>query len=94
LKDEVAAQCDVAITHAGHGTTVSFLLAGKPCLVVPRFVEQGLFAERIERMGIGRIVLAQDGLRFAKVLDELLGDGKYRANAQTFAGGRWRKCRM
>jgi UDP:flavonoid glycosyltransferase YjiC (YdhE family) len=85
LKDEVTAQCDVAMTHAGHGTTVSFLLAGKPCLVVPRFVEQGLFGDRVERLGVGRMVLAHDGLRFVKVLHELLGDGKYRASAQTFA---------
>jgi UDP:flavonoid glycosyltransferase YjiC (YdhE family) len=82
---KVTTQCDVAITHAGHGTTVSFLLAGKPCLVVPRFVEQGLFAEKIERHSVGRMVLAHEGPRFAKVLDELLGDGKYRAGAQTLA---------
>ena len=42
--ERVAAECDVAILNANHGTAISFLRAGKPTLQVPLYVEQSLLA--------------------------------------------------
>ena len=48
---QVAAQCDLAIVHGTHGTTLSMLMAGKPTLQLPLFLEQGLFASAVCRLG-------------------------------------------
>jgi UDP:flavonoid glycosyltransferase YjiC (YdhE family) len=42
----VAVTCDLAICHAGHGTTAEVLLAGKPLLLVPQHYEQLLLTLR------------------------------------------------
>ena len=47
----VAHSCDLAIVHGTHGTTVSFLLAGKPTLQLPLLLEQGIFAGAVTRLG-------------------------------------------
>ena len=38
----VAWECDVAVLNATHGTTASVLIAGKPVMLLPIFLEQGL----------------------------------------------------
>jgi hypothetical protein len=49
----VAATCDVAILNGGHGTTITMLLAGKPLLEIPVYLEQALTGRAIERLGAG-----------------------------------------
>ncbi len=44
---EVAAQADLVICHAGHGTISAMLLAGKPLLLLPKQLEQMLLAMRL-----------------------------------------------
>ena len=45
---DVADRCDLAVLNAGHDSTVSMLLAGKPTLHFPLTTEQLLFAKRID----------------------------------------------
>ncbi|REK12424.1 MAG: hypothetical protein DWQ37_11855 [Planctomycetota bacterium] len=47
----VGRKCDLAILNANHGTAVQILLAGKPSLQIPIYVEQSLLAGAMMRMG-------------------------------------------
>jgi hypothetical protein len=47
----VARECDLGICHAPHGTTAAMLLAGKPLMLLPIFLEQGLMAHNVCRLG-------------------------------------------
>ena len=48
---KVANECDLALGHAGHGTTATLLLAGRPQLLLPSQVEQGMTAWRMASIG-------------------------------------------
>ena len=83
---EATAQgCDLAILHAGHGTTAAMLLAGKPILQLPIHVEQYHNALATERLGAGRMLLLNQGDRLPAVLDDLLTDRSAAASARRFA---------
>jgi UDP:flavonoid glycosyltransferase YjiC (YdhE family) len=81
----VAARCDLAILNAGHGTTCSMLLAGKPCLLLPIFAEQQLTSQAVERMGAGRWLLLNARGKVGCTLREMLENESYRQGAQRFA---------
>lgn len=82
---QTAKQCDIAIANAGHGTTVGLLLAGKPCLSVPLYLEQILFGQKVEQMGGGLLASPRDSAKTTAALRELLANGRYRQSAQAFA---------
>ena len=48
-----ARECDVAILNGTHASTAAVLLAGKPILQLPLFLEQQLIAQNVERLGAG-----------------------------------------
>lgn len=50
---DAAEQCDYAILNGTLNTSVQMLLAGKPCLHLPIFLEQTVTAKRIEDFGVG-----------------------------------------
>jgi hypothetical protein len=80
-----ARSCDVAILNATHGTTAELLLAGKPCLQVPLFLEQQLTADNVVRMGAGLTAEANRPERAVEQLDRLLADGRYADAARQFS---------
>jgi hypothetical protein len=82
---QVAQQCDLAVLMAGHGTTAALMLAGKPCLLVPPFLEQLLFARKAEQTGAARVLTKEVGAPAARSLQELVSNPGYRAQAQAFA---------
>jgi hypothetical protein len=49
--DLVGRECDLAILNANHGTAVRILMAGKPSLQIPIYVEQSLLAGAMMRIG-------------------------------------------
>ncbi len=67
-----AQQCDLAITNGNHGTTLRMLLQGKPCLMIPTFINELYFARKVEGMGLGRVALMQDGSSVTELLQEML----------------------
>ena len=76
--------CDIAILNATHGTTASMLLAGRPILQIPLFLEQQLTANNVERMGAG---LGADQSRPNHVVEQferLLAGSNYAAAAERF----------
>ncbi len=80
----VAEECDMAIHSAGHGTTFTLLLAGKPSLLVPNHLEQLLTARRVEAWGAGLAV--EPGTRdFEPLLQRLLHEDEIKQAARRFA---------
>ena len=82
---QAAAECDLAILNAGHGSAASMLLAGKPMLLLPLFHEQLLLARRVEQMGAGRSAPPDDGNIVARELQKLLGSAGFAGHARAFA---------
>jgi UDP:flavonoid glycosyltransferase YjiC (YdhE family) len=54
--ERAASGCDFCVCHAGHGTTCTLLLKGKPLLLLPMQLEQYLTAKRVSEAGAGVIV--------------------------------------
>jgi UDP:flavonoid glycosyltransferase YjiC (YdhE family) len=83
---QVARECDAAITHGSHGTSACVLLAGRPLLLLPMYTEQMLTARRIADAGAG--IAAPGGRRpppFRTLVKQLLADRKLHSAAAAFA---------
>lgn len=84
--NKVARQADAGLTYASSAATVAFLMAGKPVLMIPGHLEQFLFARRVEEMGAGLIQNPEHAPHnLAAMLQQVLHDPKFRANAGAFA---------
>jgi UDP:flavonoid glycosyltransferase YjiC (YdhE family) len=57
--ERVAAECDIGVNNANHGSASTLLRAGKPLLMVPLHSEQRLFGQAVARLGAGEIVDAE-----------------------------------
>jgi hypothetical protein len=82
---EVSGECDVAITNATHATATSILLAGKPQLMLPLQLEQGMVARNVERLGAGLSAPRLHPQMMEQKLIALLNEGQYTSAAETFA---------
>ncbi len=82
----VARQCDVAVCHGGLATTVAFLRAGCPLLLLPLHLEQFLMSTNVESLGAG-LMINPDSPHpdTAGVLRRLLKEDSFRARAMDFA---------
>jgi UDP:flavonoid glycosyltransferase YjiC (YdhE family) len=81
----VGRQCDVALTHGTHGTTVGLLLAGKPVLHLPLFLEQAILARNVSRLGAGIEAPAARPEVVCGRADDLLASTSYARRAAAFA---------
>jgi UDP:flavonoid glycosyltransferase YjiC (YdhE family) len=79
-----AAGCDLAVLNGTHGVTAQVLLAGKPSLHFPIFLEQALVAQNVERLGAG-LTATPDTAEAPAYLDRLVGWPGYAAAARGFA---------
>jgi hypothetical protein len=78
--------CDLAILNGTHGTTAAMLLAGKPSLQIPLYLEQQLSADNVVRMGAGLTAEANNAPRVVGQLETLLDNtGHYEPAAAAFA---------
>lgn len=81
-----ASQADAAITYASLSTVTSFLLKGKPLLLLPGHLEQFLLARRVEAMGAGLIVNPEQApADLQQKLQRLLSEEEFTLNARAFA---------
>jgi UDP:flavonoid glycosyltransferase YjiC (YdhE family) len=76
--------CDVAILNATHGTTAALLLAGKPSLQIPLYLEQQLTADNVAKMGAGLTAEADRPDRVLEQFERLLADNRFGAAARDF----------
>jgi UDP:flavonoid glycosyltransferase YjiC (YdhE family) len=81
-----ARESDAAITYAGMSTVTSFLLKGKPVLLLPSQLEQFLLARRVEEMGAGLLVNPeQEPVDLEQKLRRVLFEADFALNARAFA---------
>jgi UDP:flavonoid glycosyltransferase YjiC (YdhE family) len=78
-------QCDLGICHASHVMSASMLHAGKPILMFPPFLEQGLTAMKIASRHAGVFSSMEDPAHFTNAFGALLTDLTYRASAEEFS---------
>lgn len=50
----------VVVTHGGAGTVQDALTMGRPMVVLPQFADQFLNGNRVEAVGIGRVLIGED----------------------------------
>ncbi len=78
--------CDLVVSHGGHGLACEALLAAKPMLIFPSNHEQTLTALNVERLGAGLWLHPQaDARRIARALERGWKDVNLRRQAAAFA---------
>ncbi len=78
-------QADLCVTH-GPGAAFAALQAGVPVLMLPKQLENFLFARALRRIGVGALIdPEQDNPDFAGALAEMLSNSRYSAGARAFA---------
>jgi hypothetical protein len=82
---QAAAECDLAILNAGHGSLASMLLAGKPVFLLPIFWEQLLQARRARQLGFGEFADPSDEKAVVSQLRKMFASTDYVGAAQGFA---------
>ena len=82
---QVASQCDLVMLNGNHGTTISMLLAGKPTLQIPIFLEQTLNAVTVKRLGAGLIASSSRPPDIFQKLSDMLDSDRYAEAARGFA---------
>jgi UDP:flavonoid glycosyltransferase YjiC (YdhE family) len=82
---QVSAECDLAILNGNHFTSVSILLAGKPTLQIPLYLEQSLFSDAVVRMGAGLKAGTNRPEQIAVRLVSMLSSDQFAASARRFA---------
>jgi UDP:flavonoid glycosyltransferase YjiC (YdhE family) len=82
---QAAAECDIAILNAGHNASAQFLLAGKPLLLLPISLEQGILMRRLVEQGLGVSANIDRPDEINAALNNLLANDRYRIAAQAFA---------
>ena len=86
LAQAEAMDCDIAVVHAGSGTTVAALARGLPMVAVPMFADQMHNADRLVEAHLGRRVDPdQISAQLTAAVEAVLADPGYRANAQCVA---------
>lgn len=79
-------ETDAIVSHGGIGTVSMALLHGRPLLVLPEHVEQGILANRMARQGLcAATVGIRNRRRMAEQVGRLMSDKVLRARAAQFA---------
>ena len=86
-----AADCDIAITHAGHGITSTLLMAGRPMLCLPLVMEQDMMATNVQDRGLGIRLGPKDRHAVKATLLQLLDSNECRERVRGVAAkwSRW-----
>jgi hypothetical protein len=80
-----ARQCDLAILNGTHSSALAMLMAGKPSLHIPLYLEQTLCAAAVERLGAGLAAPPTKPHRIRSLLDTALATESYGQAAAAFA---------
>ena len=81
-----SSEADAAVLYAAMSTMTSFLLRGKPVLMLPGHLEQFLLARRVEEMGAGLLMNPeQPPVDLEHKLRRILFEPDFALNAQAFA---------
>jgi hypothetical protein len=83
--EQACQQCDLSILHATHGSVAAALLAGKPMLLLPLFLEQGITARRVVALGAGVSARIDRPKQIESALRALVDLSKYAEAAHRFS---------
>lgn len=83
--NQVGQECDLAILNGTHGSTAAQLLAGRPSLQLPLYLEQLITAVRVQELGAGLAAPRLQPGGMAAKLEALLEDERYAVAAGRFA---------
>ena len=78
------------VLNGTHGSTAAVLLAGKPVVQLPIYLEQVVLARRTAALGAGRLASRADPRAVAAAVEEVHANPAYRAAAGRFARRRSR----
>ena len=79
-------ECAAVVSHGGMGLSSMALKAGKPLLLLPQNVEQGILAHRLLKQGLAQAtVRLRDREKVQSRVDELLATGRDRTKLGAFA---------
>lgn len=79
-------QTAAVIHHGGAGTTAAGLRAGRPTLICPILGDQGFWAERVSRLGVGPRpipIRRLTAINLTERLNQLLTEQRYRSTADS-----------
>lgn len=84
-QDDLVAAADLVICGGGHGMLVKALGASVPVVTVPGGGDQWELANRVQRLGAGRLVRPLDAASLASAARDVLTGAGYRAAAGAIA---------
>jgi len=82
---QVGEECDLAISNAGHNTSVALLLRGKPLLLLPIFLEQGICARAVSKLGMGMDISCKNAAQAIAGINVMLSSSRFGEAARQFA---------
>ncbi len=84
--DNIIKDVDGVVCHAGHGLVIESLLEGKPLVLIPLVMEQGLTSQRVEKMKAGIGITTNDFKeKIQSTLKDISDDKTYKNNAEIFS---------
>ncbi|TWT89257.1 glycosyltransferase [Stieleria varia] len=69
--EQIADDCQFAITNGNHGTTLRLLSYGLPILACPLFIEQQVTSQRIAHLGLGRQASLNSVGQFSSAIQQM-----------------------
>jgi UDP:flavonoid glycosyltransferase YjiC (YdhE family) len=78
--------CGAVLSHSGYNTVMATLLRALPMVLVPRWADQPLHAERCREYGVARVLARSDHVVVEKIREailDVLEDPRYRNNAKS-----------
>lgn len=82
--DDVAADCDLFVSHGSHTSVARTLLKGIPQFMIPKYKEQLFTARRVSELGAG-VFCGQEDKSYRDAITTILNEPKYREAAQRFS---------
>lgn len=91
------AECDIVVTHGGHGLISAALAAGRPILSLPGVIEQAMLSYRVAQAGLGLVPPragspdagstggAEAGFDYGRAIDLLTTDKRFSDNVKAFS---------
>jgi UDP:flavonoid glycosyltransferase YjiC (YdhE family) len=84
--ETLLSQCQAIVGHGGMGFTSMALQAGKPVLILPEHLEQGILAYRLGKQGLALATIRQNDKRLVnQKISQLLNDDSLRLQVRKFA---------
>ncbi|MEM7213978.1 MAG: nucleotide disphospho-sugar-binding domain-containing protein [Pseudomonadota bacterium] len=82
---ETLANNSVLVSHGGSGLTAAAMIAGRPLVILPRFVESEITAQRIANLGLGIAVENNSDNELESAILSVTKDPQYYKSAQHMA---------